>query len=67
MDNRKYLRNKDRLIKDIKEFDETNNMLVLADVYLDIKKILTDECFPIIKYSKVWEKKKNVKKKQSSK
>ena len=55
------------LIKDIEEFNQTNDMLILANVYLDIKKLLEDERFPILKYTKVWRNNKNVKKKQSSK
>ena len=68
MEARKYkeLRNKDNLVRDLEEFDQTNDLIALADIYIDIQKIFKAEEFPIIKYINS-KRKKNVKKKQSSK
>lgn len=68
MEAKKYkeLRNKDNLVRDIKLFDLTGDLIALADVYIDIQKIFKAEEFPIIRYINS-KRIKNVKKKQITK
>lgn len=49
-DKYRELKNKDSIVKHVYEFDRTNDLFELAEVYIDIGKIFKSEEFPIRSY-----------------